>query len=460
MCPQPPLQANAQVLEHVGTKKTKGENGHLTNDLFQADVVVDDDIPAACAWDEVVVSLSDRTCAIRNPIREITEGMSPANPEKREISLSLGDPATAGLASAPEVARHALEEALWSQTRDGYTNSCGAEDARVAIGNSSGADAHDVFITNGCSQALQHVFAALAAPRANILIPRPCFPLYEVLAAYYGIECRHYELNASSGWRCDPVELGQLADAQTAAILVCNPGNPTGACFSAAHLREIALAARHARVPIIADEVYAGIAWADEAFTPMSQFAKDDIVPVIEVGALSKRFVVPGWRLGWTVLHDVGGVFARSGLRVALTKLQQISLSACSLVQAAVPAILRDCPESYHKELNASLRLSAEHAFHRARTSPYLICPSEPPCGAMYLMLRIDLDALDDTMSSDIDFVDMLGREESVRLLPGSCFGLPNYVRIVFAAKHDDIDEAFDRIDAFCKRHGQLAEAL
>ena len=75
-------------------------------------------------------------------------------------------------------------------------------------------------------------------------------------------------------------------------------------------------------------------------------------------------------------------------------------------------------------------------------------------------MLRIDLDALDDTMSSDIDFVDMLGREESVRLLPGSCFGLPNYVRIVFAAKHDDIDEAFDRIDAFCKRHGQLAEAL
>lgn len=451
MCPQPPL-------EHTSSTKTRGNNGHISDDRYKAGaVIVNEDAGlTASVWNEVVVSLSGRTCRIRNPIREITEGMSAANPEKHEISLALGDPATAGLVSAPEIARRALQEALLSHTRDGYTNSCGAEDARAAIAKSSGADARDVFITSGCSQALQHTFAALAAPKANILLPRPCFPLYEVLAAYYGIECRHYKLDASSGWRCDPSELVELSDNQTAAILVCNPGNPTGACYSPAHLRDIAVAARSIRVPIIADEVYAGIAWAEEAFMPMSHFAKQGIVPVIEVGALSKRFVVPGWRLGWTVVHDVGGVFARSGLRVAMTKLQQVSLSACSLVQAAVPAILCGGLESYHKDLNALLRLSGEHAFRRARASPCLICPSEPPRGAMYLMVQVNFDALDDDINNDLEFVNMLVREESVRLLPGSCFGLPNYVRIVFAAKHDDIVEAFDRIDAFCERHRQV----
>ena len=152
------------------------------------------------------------------------------------------------------------------------------------------------------------------------------------------------------------------------------------------------------------------------------------------------------------VLHDANGIFEVSGVRTALTKLQQITLSANSLAQAAVPALLHECPPAYHRELNASLAAAARLCFERCAAVPALHAASLPQ-GAMYLMCRVDVDRLGAEITDDRAFADLLVREESVRVLPGACFGLGGYVRVVFAATRADLDEAWDRIEAFCRRH-------
>ena len=395
--------------------------------------------------------------ALRNPIREITECMSLPNHEKRVISLAVGDPSSSGLVTAPAVATDALVNTARAGLSNGYTNSCGAEECREAIASTADVQPQDVFVCQGCSQGLMHSIAALAAPNANILLPKPGFPLYQVLAEYYGIEVRYYDLKPNAQWEADLDMIRALHDENTCALLVCNPSNPCGAVFSREHLEDIASVAAALYIPIIADEVYAGISWGPKPFVSMANVAKmsDDIshrVPVIEVGAISKRFVVPGWRLGWIILHDYNSILKNSGLYSAITKLQQITLSANSLVQASLPSLLQDCPPDYSENLNDSLEKAADFCFIRCNDIPGLTAASKP-YGAMYLMMKINCAEFDDSIMDDRDFADMLIREESVRVLPGQCFGIPGYIRIVFAAPQHDLHEAWNRIEQFCRRH-------
>lgn len=404
--------------------------------------------------------MSPTVMSVRNPIREVTENLGAPNPEKEVVSLAVGDPSATGLMAAPEEATEAVVRAAQGGQRNGYTGSCGTDEARAAVArschlsSSSGnnntnvvVEKEDVFVCQGCSQALQHSLAALAFPGSNILLPRVGFPLYNVLASYYGMEVRFYELKPHQEWQIDIASLYALSDENTAAILVCNPSNPCGAVYSSAHLSEVVAAAHDLKVPLLADEVYAGIAWG-RPFVSLASLSQD--VPVIEVGALSKRFVVPGWRLGWIIVHDRNEILADAGLYQALTKLQQITLSSNSLIQSALPDILDGCPTHYHEEMNEKLAKAAEICVQRVDNVDGLQVTSVPQ-GAMYLMVEIERKRLQG-IEDDVQFARQLLKEESVVILPGRCFGAPNTFRVVFAAPERTLHEAWDRIENFCKR--------
>lgn len=80
----------------------------------------------------------------------------------------------------------------------------------------------------------QKCMAALAFNGGNILLPKPGFPLYQALAEFHGLEPRFYQLLEDRGWEADLHHLTSLADHNTAAVLVCNPGNPTGQNYTCA----------------------------------------------------------------------------------------------------------------------------------------------------------------------------------------------------------------------------------
>lgn len=63
---------------------------------------------------------------------------------------------------------------------------------------------------------------------------------------------------------------------------------------------------------VISDEVYGHLAFGSKPFVPMGVFGS--IVPIVTVGSISKRWVVPGWRLGWLVTNDLNGILHKSGV--------------------------------------------------------------------------------------------------------------------------------------------------
>ena len=183
------------------------------------------------------------------------------------------------------------------------------------------------------------------------------------------------------------------------------------------------------------------------------QAALSDDVPVLSVGALSKRWLVPGWRCGWLLVHDRHRVLATAGIVEALARLVQISIGPTVPVQASVPHLLANTPRAWHDAQCAAYAAAAALCAARAAAAPGLAIDTQPR-GAMYLLLRIALREFRGPASSDdVAWSAALQREEAVLLLPGTAFNAPGRVRLVLCAPLDTLAAAWDRIDAFVARH-------
>jgi tyrosine aminotransferase len=98
-----------------------------------------------------------------------------------------------------------------------------------------------VYLTVGCTQAIEIVVSVLARPGANILLPRPGYPQYEARAGCSNLEARHFDLLPEKGWEVDLDSVEALADENTVAMVIINPSNPCGNVFTAQHLKKVCL---------------------------------------------------------------------------------------------------------------------------------------------------------------------------------------------------------------------------
>lgn len=155
-------------------------------------------------------------------------------------------------------------------------------------------------------------------------------------------------------------------------------------------------------------------------FYPMATLTES--VPVIAVGGLAKQYLVPGFRVGWIMVHDRAQEL--KGIREAYFKLSQLILGANSLIQSVIPDVLTPSPGTaeatslieFKKNLIGQLESNAAFTLQALRKIPGLKVVI--PQGAMYVMVRIDTEKLGD-IEDDLDFTQKLLDEEAVFILPG-----------------------------------------
>jgi len=185
-------------------------------------------------------------------------------------------------------------------------------------------------------------------------------------------------------------------------------------------------------------------------FCSLSSLSKT--VPILEVGGIAKRYLVPGWRLGWVIVHDRNGLF--DDVRTGCHSLATLILGANSLVQSIIPSVLKETPQEFYDETQKALQEQALHLAKKLSEVPELT-PITPQ-GAMYMMVKIDCSRFRD-IPDDVTFCEKLVKEELVVLLPGTIFkcsvSLGYFFRAVISAPTSVLDEAADRISAFCTSH-------
>ncbi|GJN04632.1 hypothetical protein PR202_ga22196 [Eleusine coracana subsp. coracana] len=274
----------------------------------------------------------------------------------------------------------------------------------------------DVYLTSGCAQAIEIICSVLARPGANILLPRPGYLFYEARAVFNGMEARYFDLLPEKDWEVDIAGVQALADKNTIAMVIVNPGNPCGNVYTYEHLAKasaaklfcVAETARKLGIFVITDEVYAHLTFGEKKFVPMGMFGS--VAPVLTLGAISKRWVVPGWRLGWIVTNDRNGVFQRTKVVDSIKSYLDISSDPPTFVQV----------------------------------------------GKFFGMIQVKLDlSCLQNIKDDMDFCCRLAKEELVVVLPGCAVGHKNWLRITFAIAPSSLEDGLDRLKSFCLRYSK-----
>ncbi|XP_055300992.1 tyrosine aminotransferase [Sitodiplosis mosellana] len=387
-----------------------------------------------------------------NPIRAIVEHLNvQPNPDKAFIPLSVGDPTVFGNLKAADETIQAVRNAIDEGKHNGYAHSAGTIVAREAvckyIAPYQGVVApNDVILCSGCSSSIDICIGAIAEPGKNILIPRPGFSIYRTLAVGHGIEVRSYNLLPFNQWEVDLEQLEDKIDENTAVIVLTNPSNPCGSVFRKKHMLDIIALCEKYCIPIIADEIYEHFVFPGTEYHSFSSLSKN--VPVLSCGGLTKRFLVPGWRLGWIIIHDRNDTFKE--LRQGLANLSTRILGSNTLIQGALPEILEKTPQTFFDSVVDTLYKHAKLAYEILSDAVGL----RPimPDGAMYMMIGIDIENFPE-YEDELQFVQALVKEQSVFCLPGQCFDYPNYMRIVLTVPEGLIWESCTRIADFCNKH-------
>ena len=410
-------------------------------------------------WTMLYSSIESRRTS--NPIRKIVDRLKPSKDcSKALISLSVGDPTLDGNFLPPDSAVQAVAFNLRTAKYNGYSPSIGYPASRASVArywvnnfcptNQRAKDlitSDNVILTSGASHAIQMAINTLADEGDNILLPQPAFSLYASICDSFGIQVRRYTCNPHAAWEVDLASLRSMANSQTRAILINNPSNPCGSSFSRQHIIEILKVAESLKLPVISDEIYAGMVFNGATFTSVADIEESN-VPRFVIGGTAKAFIVPGWRMGWLFTVDPKAVCV--DVLSGIVALSTLIMGPNTVIQASLEDVLNQKSTKYRDKLNKDLETNAKIAYNLFKQVNGIFV--SPPQGAMYLMAGIETSKFED-IPDGITFAELLLKEENVVVLPGEIFSCPNFFRIVFTRTEALLKEASVRIQLFCNRH-------
>jgi len=172
-----------------------------------------------------------------------------------------------------------------------------------------------------------------------------------------------------------------------------------------------------------------------------------DQVPVFTVGALSKMFLVPGWRCGWTLIYDKYNKCA--ALKDATQKIKNMLLHPAPFIMQAIPRILANLPKTYFTDMMVKVKERAE-IVQRVVTETRGLSMGLPE-GALYCMITIDHSILD--IPNSIEFSEKLAKEQGVLVMPAEAFLSEKGFRVVLCQPVYIIEECMNRIKNFVEVH-------
>lgn len=400
---------------------------------------------------QIVAQASKRARSVEYAIRDVmvkAEELRKAG--KKILYLNIGDPVKYDFDTPPHIKR-AIQKAIEGGLNY-YSPSEGLKELREAIAekertvNGARVDASNVIVTSGISEAILFLMGAIVNPGDEVLMPGPCYPPYLTYAKFFDGTAVTYRTIEDRGWAPDLTDLERKITERTKLIVIINPSNPTGSVYSKAEIIKILeLAAKH-DIPVAADEIYDRITY-DASFTSVASLAKD--VPLIGLNGFSKAYLMTGWRLGYLYLQDREGRLAE--VWNGIQRLSRVRLCASTPVQVAGVEALRG-PQDHIREMVAKLKRRRDFSLKQISDIPGLTAAK--PNGAFYVFPRIN--HIGGAWKSDEQFVTELLKETGVLVVHGSGFDPSfgkDHFRAVFLPEESILEQAYDAIGDFMKRH-------
>lgn len=299
-------------------------------------------------------------------------------------------------------------------------------------------NAEEVIITTGGSEALLFAIMTVADFGDELIAPEPYYTNYNGISTPVGVNIKPFLTVAENGFKLPAKEeIVKLIGPRTRAILVSNPGNPTGAVYSREEIEMLGEIAKEYGLYVIADEVYREFCYDGLEFISFASIPGiEDNVIIID--SISKRFSACGARIGSVATKN-------KKVLESVSKLAQARASGPKMDQIGAVELYKSTPDSYFQEVNREYQNRRDILYKAIKEIPGVVC--EIPRGAFYVIVKFPVDDVEKFI------IWMLGefedKGETVMMAPvASFYGSEGHgkdeARIAYVLKGEDLKRAME----------------
>ncbi|MFM2156058.1 MAG: hypothetical protein RL516_807 [Bacteroidota bacterium] len=372
-----------------------------------------------------------------SPIRKLVPFAEAAKKRGVQIfHLNIGQPDI----KTPEVMMNAIRNIKLDVIE--YSHSAGIESYRKRLAeyyqkNNINVDYTDIMITTGGSEAIEIAMMACLNPGDEIIIPEPYYANYNGFSTQANVVIKPIVSSIESGFALPPIaEFEKVITEKTKAIMICNPGNPTGYLYSTDELQVLKELALKYDLYLFADEVYREFCYDGKTYSSVMQLDGLD-QNVVLMDSISKRYSACGARIGALVSRN-------KEVMAASLKFAQARLSPPTFGQIAAEAAI-DTPQSYFDEVVVEYVERRDLVVSAMNAMDGVVCPK--PSGAFYCMAQLPVDDADKFCQWLLEDFSFEGA--TVMLAPASGFysdpklGL-HQVRIAYVLNRESLQKAMN----------------
>ncbi len=303
-----------------------------------------------------------------------------------------------------------------------------------------------IVVSTGAKQSLANTFLAILNPGDEVLIPIPYWVSYPELVKLADGVPVFVQTSKENSYKYTINDLKKYISSKTKAIIINSPNNPTGTIYSKDELMEIAEFAKENDLIIVSDEIYEKLIYDNNQHISIASLSEDAYERTIVINGVSKTYAMTGWRLGYCGCSEK--------IAKLMNSLQSHMTSNTNTITqyAAIEALNGPLEElnTMVNEFSDRRNLMIDKLESLENIS--LIKPN----GAFYIMVDISkylgTELNGQKINNSVDFAKILLDEEKVAVIPGSGFGLDEYIRLSYAASREKIEKGIGRISRFLNK--------
>ena len=370
-----------------------------------------------------------------SPIRKLVPYAEAAKRNGKTVfHLNIGQPDI----PSPEVAIHAVRN--FNNKVVEYSHSAGFESYRKGLANyyqqkGIAIEPHNVMVTTGGSEALLFALNSCLDHGDEVIIPEPFYANYNGFSISAGVKVKPITTTIDNGFALPAIEaFEQLITPKTKAILICNPGNPTGYLYSKEELETLRDIVIKHDLFLFADEVYREFCYDGHQHHSVLNINGLDQHAVV-IDSTSKRYSMCGIRVGCIISKN------KDVMATAL-KFAQARLSPPTFGQVAGEAAL-ETPSSYFEEVSKEYVQRRDLLIEGLNKIEGVFCPK--PKGAFYCIAQLPVDDADKFAQWLLEEFDHNGKTLMVAPAAGF-YSTPNtgsnQVRIAYVLNQEALSQA------------------
>ena len=367
-----------------------------------------------------------------SPIRKLVPYAEKATQLGKKIYyLNIGQPDI----KSPKIAMDAVANSTIEVLA--YSRSEGSDTYREKIANyykknNIQVESNQIIVTTGGSEALLFAMGTICDQDDEIIIPEPFYANYNGFATASGVNIVPVISKIEDNFALPPIsEFEKLITPKTKAIIICNPGNPTGYLYSRDEIKKLAKIVLKHNLFLVADEVYREFTYdGDEHYSILQEETLSENGIIID--SVSKRYSMCGARIGCLVSKN------KEVIATAL-KFAQARLSPPTFAQIASEAAL-ETPQSYFDDVIKEYKERRNILIENLQQIPGV--KVGVPKGAFYCIVELPVENSDHFAQWLLEEFDYKG--ETIMVAPAAGFystngvGL-NQIRIAYVLKKEDL---------------------